>query len=753
MKNKEYQKMLVMALTASLTIGGAGVSSIPVWAAKNPSQTWSIKAFQMTQEASEKADDQKAETVKDETVYVKLDGSGKVMSVTVSDQLKNVSGLESIEDVSNLKNIENVKGEESFTQNGGKLMWNGDGKDIVYQGTTEKELPVGIRVTYTLDGREISAGELEGKSGHLIIRYEYENITGDGSEAYTPFLMVTGLILNMEKFSNVTIENGKLVSDGDRDLAIGMGIPKMKDALNVADIDIPDYFVLEADVTDYEAVEGITVATNEVFNSMNSDGFDSLEDLEGSMDQLQSAANQLVDGSGQLKTGLDTLLSSSGTLIDGIGQLAAGGDELEKGTGTLVNGAGELSEGGKALAGGTSRLAAGAENLSDGASQLAAGAESARKSTSEQLLPGVQQLYDGVTGMQSQVENGVGQLSDGTSQLKDGIETAADGAARLAAGIEAAGDNAGNLSTELGNAAASSAELAAGIQGLADSLSAAGVNNSDLIAAVETLRTEENGAIIDNIVNGLNIQADNINGELSNAAAMAGVIAGKTDTLSDGLSAAADGAGALSEAINGDIKNGAVGLSSALNEDLSSGAAQLDAGVTQMAGQLKDGTSQLASGTGALLSGTKDLNDGLGTLADGAAQVSEGSHTLSENMKTADDGAQTLAAGLEALVEGASNLQAGAVVLNSGLGTLQSGSGELVDGVTQLDNGAAELNSGMIQFNQDGIQKLVSAFDGDVESMLDNLNEILDASKEYNNFSGISDKMEGEVKFIFITDK
>ena len=91
----------------------------------------------------------------------------------------------------------------------------------------------------------------------------------------------------------MTIENGKLVSDGDRDLAIGMGIPKMKDALNVADIDIPDYFVLEADVTDYEAVEGITVATNEVFNSMNSDGFDSLEDLEGSMDQLQSAADRI----------------------------------------------------------------------------------------------------------------------------------------------------------------------------------------------------------------------------------------------------------------------------------------------------------------------------------------------------------------------------------------------------------------------------------------------------------------------------
>ena len=52
MKNKEYQKMLVMALTASLTIGGVGVSSIPVWAAESPSQTWSIKAFQMAQELS-----------------------------------------------------------------------------------------------------------------------------------------------------------------------------------------------------------------------------------------------------------------------------------------------------------------------------------------------------------------------------------------------------------------------------------------------------------------------------------------------------------------------------------------------------------------------------------------------------------------------------------------------------------------------------------------------------------------------------
>lgn len=364
MKNKEYQKLLVMALTASLTIGGVGISTMPVWAMENPARNMIISkaAFETEKNklekdtADKKGESETAKALKDETVYVKLDASGDVSSVTVSDQLKNVSGLKDIEDVSGLKDIENVKGEEGFTQKDGKLVWSGSGEDICYQGTTSEQLPVGIRVTYTLDGKEISAKELEGKSGHLKIRYDYENTTGKESGTYTPFLMVTGLILDMDQFSNVTIENGKLVSDGDRDLAIGMGIPEMKEALSVENIDIPDYFVLEADVTDYEAVEGITVATNEVFNSLSSDSFDSLEDLEGSMDQLQSAADQLVDGSGQLRTGLDTLLSSSGTLIDGINQLAAGGSELEKGTGSLADGAGALSEGGKSLANGTSHV-------------------------------------------------------------------------------------------------------------------------------------------------------------------------------------------------------------------------------------------------------------------------------------------------------------------------------------------------------------------------------------------------------------
>ena len=77
-------------------------------------------------------------------------------SVTVSDQLKNVSSQKQIQDVSDLKEIENVKGDEKFKQLGDSLVWSGDHKDICYQGTTDKKLPVGIRISYQLGRERIS---------------------------------------------------------------------------------------------------------------------------------------------------------------------------------------------------------------------------------------------------------------------------------------------------------------------------------------------------------------------------------------------------------------------------------------------------------------------------------------------------------------------------------------------------------------------------------------------------------------------
>ena len=708
MKNREYRVLVTLALMASLVVGNIAGTSVNVQAADNKDKSTETKKTSETKTSSS------ATPTKDETVYVKVDDAGNQKDVTVSDQLKNISSLGTIDDVSDLKDIKNVKGDETFSENNGKLVWQGDKKDICYQGTTTKKIPVGMKVTYELDGKKVSADDLEGKSGHLKIHYEYQNTSADSGK-YTPFLMATGLLMDGEKFSNVTVDNGKVISDGDRDIVIGMGLPQLKEQLTsvsgkVDDLDIPDSFTVEADVTDYEKVEAVTVATNEVFNEVGTDKFDSLDELKDSMTELQDASNKLVSGSGELKDGLDTLLSSSGTLVSGIDQLASGGNTLAGGTGSLVS-----------------------------------GMQSA-KTGSSQLAGGVKALSDGVSGMQAQVSDGVKDLSNGVSSVQAGVETihgiaeqadkgvdsAKDGAKGLCAGLETASKSAGEIAT------AASAALGRNQQTVqVEQQQEVTVDNSDIykqIADLAKQMTDENDkAAVENVLNQISatktqtvdVQAE-VEVENPYVTALKGIASG-ADALSKQLSAngeigggAATLYGTLSSTQGATVKAATAGLSGALASDgsLQRGISLLQSGVGEMGTKLGAGTNELLSGIGTLQEGADSLNSGLGTLASGASQLNSGAGTLS-----------------------------------TGLNTLQSSTGALVSGVEQLDSGAAELNSGMIQFNEEGIEKLVSVFDGDVDSLLDKANELLDASKEYKNFSGIADGMDGSVKFIFVSDK
>ena len=713
MKNREYRVLVTLALMASLVVGNIAGTSVNVQAADNKDNSTETKKTSETKTSSS------ATPAKDETVYVKVDDAGNQKDVTVSDQLKNISSLGTIDDVSDLKDIKNVKGDETFSENNGKLVWQGDKKDICYQGTTTKKIPVGMKVTYELDGKKVSADDLEGKSGHLKIHYEYQNTSADSGK-YTPFLMATGLLMDGEKFSNVTVDNGKVISDGDRDIVIGMGLPQLKEQLTsvsskVDDLDIPDSFTVEADVTNYEKVEAVTVATNEVFNEVGTDKFDSLDELKDSMTELQDASNKLVSGSGELKDGLDTLLSSSGTLVSGIDQLASGGNTLASGTGSLVSGA---------------------QSAKDGSSKLAGG---------------VKTLNDGVVGMQSQVGEGITKLSNGVSGVQAGVETIYSIAQAADDGVNNAEKVAEALSAGLTTASQSATTLADTASALSRALSGTStvqvsqqqqvaVDNSDIYNQIAVLagqmNDEQDKAAIEAVLAQMNkVQTQTVDvqveAEVQNPYAeivtgLEGIAKGAQD-LSKTLSTEGDiGKGAvglqatLTSTQGSTIKAATAGLSSALSSagDLQTGLTLLQNGVGEMGTKLGDGTNQLLSGIGTLQKGANDLDSGLGTLANGASQLNAGAGTLS-----------------------------------NGLNTLQSSTGALVSGVEQLDSGAAELNSGMIQFNEEGIEKLVSVFDGDIDALLDKANELLDASKEYKNFSGIADGMDGSVKFIFVSDK
>ena len=114
-----------------------------------------------------------------------------------------------------------------------------------YQGQSNKDLPVSVKFTYFLDGQEMQPQDLVGKSGHLQIKIQYTNnekksakVDGKNETIYSPFVMLTAMILPDDTFSNVTIDNGKVISDGSRNIVVGVGMPGLKDSLKLDTIDL-----------------------------------------------------------------------------------------------------------------------------------------------------------------------------------------------------------------------------------------------------------------------------------------------------------------------------------------------------------------------------------------------------------------------------------------------------------------------------------------------------------------------------------
>ena len=304
---------------------------------------------------------------KEETVYVNANADGSEDQITVSNWLKNAGTEKNLQDESELKDIKNVKGDEEFTQSGNKLTWQTDGEDIYYQGTTTKEPPVSVKFTYYLDGKEIKPDDLAGKSGKLKIKVDYTNntkttvdINGKKETMYTPFVLMTGMILPQDTFSNVKIDNGKVISDAERQIVVGMGFPGLNDNLKLedSDLELPEEVTITADVKNATVEPSITVATTDFLQDLDTDNIDDFSDLSNSIDELKDATNQLVDGSKEAADGASQLADGAGTLKSGTAALATGANTLVAKVPTLVQGVTALDNGASDIQGGLKTLQA-----------------------------------------------------------------------------------------------------------------------------------------------------------------------------------------------------------------------------------------------------------------------------------------------------------------------------------------------------------------------------------------------------------
>lgn len=686
----------ITAKTVSLTLCAAMACScigMLAYAAGEKSGESQLTAAVTQTVDTQKTSDTSKTASKDETVYVIAGADGSAKKIIVSDWIKNTAGSSSLDDSTELKDVTNVKGEQGYTMNGDNArIWDAAGGDIYYQGSIEKDLPVSLKVSYQLDGNPISAEDLAGKSGKVTIRFDYKNnqyetvkINGKDEKIYVPFVMLTGMIVDNDNFRNVEVSNGKLINDGDHTVIAGIALPGMQDSLQLDKdtLTIPDYVEITADVTDFSLATTMTVASNEVFNNIDTSGLDQYDDLTDAMDDLTSAMKQLLDGSSQLYDGLSTLLSKSDTLITGIDRLATGAKEL---------------------ASGASQLESGAKDLNSGASQLADGLDTL-SGNSATLNGGAKQVFDTL-------------LSTADTQI-------------AAAGLQADKLTVSNYQTVLNKVIASLDSDA--VQKLAYNTALKQVTAA-VNAKEPEIRTGVTAAVQSKVLEGVLAAAgQSMTAEQYQQAVEAGVV---PEAMQQQVAAAVN-AQMQTEAVQSQInQNVEAQKQKLIDQNMKSD--EVTGKIQQAVASAKQGKAQLQN----LLEQLNSYN----TFYQGVLQYTGG-------VDTAAQGAAELESGSSKLSAGATTLSKGADALKSGIGELQTGADALVDGVSQLKDGSMQLSDGLKEFDESGVQKLVDAVDGDLNGIITRFKAMLDVSTDYRSFGGISEDMDGSVKFIYKTDE
>lgn len=864
LKEKLKSKYIVRVVAGVLTIAlvGTGIGATAVFAEKN--STAVTAEADSTTGSSKDADDiadklmdsvslKDNDADKDESVYLISDANGNVNKTIVVDHLKNKDKKDTLEDASNLSDIENVKGKEKFTQSGDKLTWQAGGKDIYYQGTATAEPPVTQKVTYYLDGKEISPEDLAGKSGKVKIRFDYTNTTsytetvnGEKQTVSVPFAAITGLVLG-DGFENIEVTNGKAEVSDSSSVVLGYALPGLNDSLGIkdgdldGDVNIPEYMEMTADVKNFSMPAAMTFVVN-ASDYVSTDGIDT-SDLDDMINDLKDASTQLQDGSKTLAEGTDTLADGLSTLQSKLGTFASGVGTLKSGLKTYTDGVSTLSGGLNTLGNSTGALVSGADKLNSGAGQLASG--------SATLKDGLKSYTDGANGLAkgaSDLDAGIGTLAEKSGTLVDGATKLDDGASQLSA--SASSINEGIKSLDTGLKTPLTDKEKAGYQAAAkDSVDkqfsnpdneanyentkakASGVyyetmtsgdsvkqavqllkNDSDLMnminatvgATVETaikdsvpdLASKDTATIKKTYNNSPKLQQSVkevlnlpqtipdydalvsaiVDQKLNDMATkvMEGVANNSKDKVGEAVAdAAKTGAeNAAQSAVITGIESAKSNVSSQINakqengyslvtgaDALSTGASSLANGTKSLVNsiptltggikQLKDGSSQLNAGAAKLTSNNDTLNAGATALNAGASQLSAGTQSLMNSVPT-------LTSGIKQLVDGSNTLVANNAKLNSGASQLADGTNQIVSGVDQLTTGSKTLSEGahtladgMVQFNEEGINKILDAYNGDLKPFTDKLQAVIDAGEEYQTYSAIADGQTGSVKFIY----
>lgn len=552
---------------------------------------------------------------KDETVYSKIDSNGNKYNTIVSDHIVNSEQEKLINDISDLANIKNINGDEEFSQDGNNLIWKAEGKDIYYQGESQKDLPITCDITYELNGEKIEAANLAGKSGKVKITIEYLNkdshminIDGRNEKLYTPFVVVCGTIIDNNNNKNIEITNGKLIDDGSKTAVLGISLPGLQESLNISKdkIDIPNKIEITMETTSFEMNNIVTYVTPKLIEENDIEMFEKLDKIYNQVNNLQSSSKQIEEGANTLKEGTSTYNEKSKEFNSAISQISGGVSTINDNY---------------------SKIDTGISSLNDGSSSLKLGAKSVNEGTEA-------------------VSKNLQTISSKLSELQTGTQSLQQGEKQLEAGINKIIASVNNIQ---------------------------GSDNSNKIAELNQLITANQ-----NSINSLTKLNETLNTQLkqTNEEETKQIIMTQIKTNESVIKLLKTDIGAYKETIetlkNTDMSN-IKELQNALNslkqgiQNLQTGTNTLYNGTTaiqQGSALLSTKTEELAKGTKSLYEGTIQISKGAKSLFAGSSQLKEGINTLNTNGAKLEDASNQLTGGAETISEGASTLADGITKFN-----------------------------------------------------------------------------------------
>lgn len=754
-------------------------------------------------------------TEKTETVYSVLNSDGSISDTIVSSWLHDEDGINNIKETLNLTDVKNIKSNEKPSKNGNTYIWNAKGNDVYYEGTATKQLPVSVKLRYELDGQEMSAKDMEGKSGHLKLTIsftnnysEVKNINGKSIVIHPSYL--AGGMLNMStgNFTNVKCESGKIVNDGTNEMLAFANIPGLNETLRSAGLDkvnnqlgISDDVTVEADVNNFDLGSIMVGMTNEIDLASELGEIGSVSELTDGIDQLMDADDQLIDGSKQLYDGTTQLK-------EGIAPLSSAYPQIE----TLTNAFDQLHDGTTTLSTGLNQYTAGVDQLNVVSKQnlykLSMGATTLNtslnnkesKSQLNQLVQGSQALDAGIQNLNEQVNGDDSMLKpDMVKNLTEALKTTNEQVGKLGQVLNDLQDQEGafvDLSNQITKASENINKLGTlqtSFKEVTDGASAIITADNEQIKSVDdqlaAIRTKEINALnasIEALKNAANaVPEDDTTGAKAKIEEQINALESQKATLGDASSLSvtlkdlsqcqagidkivADSKETLEElnavynSSKTDIKNLSTKLDEAKKsiEVLNGVMKQLNEnGITSEEFEKKVNT--LKAGVEKLAKNSPALANGVATLANKLNNLGEGLNGLDSGMSQAYTG---ITQATSQLSDNSDSLRNGAKALNDGtaqlsaskskMSELTSGLTKLSDAVDQLNDGAQQLYEGNEQFKSEGLDQLKEKVDlgvGELETLQSVMNEIKAMNKEYASYSGAPEGATVTSRYVFRT--